>query len=129
MLLVDPTGSVAALNTFAKEIMPHFACMPCPPAAVEEEAMKQSVAFYSEGCKLSGDLYLPQDLRASDRCAGIVLCHGYTGVKDLYLPDNARLLNDAGYIVLTFDYKGWGASGAHAAGWRPTAAWPTSRRR
>jgi predicted alpha/beta hydrolase len=34
----------------------------------------------------------------------------YTGVKDLYLPDNAKLLNEAGYVVLAFDYKGWGAS-------------------
>jgi dipeptidyl aminopeptidase/acylaminoacyl peptidase len=42
--------------------------------------------------------------------AGVVLCHGYTGVKDLYLPDNARVLNEAGYVVLTFDYKGWGES-------------------
>ena len=47
---------------------------------------------------------------ASERRAGIVLCHGYTGVKDLYLPDNARVLNEAGYVVLTFDYKGWGDS-------------------
>jgi alkanesulfonate monooxygenase SsuD/methylene tetrahydromethanopterin reductase-like flavin-dependent oxidoreductase (luciferase family) len=37
VLLVDPTGSVAALDTFAKEIMPHFAGMPPPAAAVEEE--------------------------------------------------------------------------------------------
>ena len=72
--------------------------------------MKHPVTFYSEGCKLSGDLYLPEDLRPADRRAGIVLCHGYTGVKDLYLPDNARVLNEAGYVVLTFDYKGWGAS-------------------
>jgi len=72
--------------------------------------MKQAVTFYSEGYKLSGDLYHPEDLRPSDRRAGIVLCHGYTGVKDLYLPDNARVLNEAGYIVLAFDYKGWGAS-------------------
>jgi len=35
-----------------------------------------------------------------------VLAHGYTGVKDLYLPDNARVLNEAGYVMLTFDYKG-----------------------
>ena len=72
--------------------------------------MKQAVTFYSEGCKLSGDLYLPEGLRLQERRAGIVLCHGYTGVKDLYLPDNARVLNAAGYVVLTFDYKGWGAS-------------------
>jgi uncharacterized protein len=72
--------------------------------------MKQAVSFYSEGCKLSGDLYLPEGLRLQERRAGIVLCHGYTGVKDLYLPDNARVLNAAGYVALTFDYKGWGAS-------------------
>ena len=40
----------------------------------------------------------------------MLLCHGYTGVKDLYLPDNARVLNDAGYVAMTFDYKGWGDS-------------------
>lgn len=72
--------------------------------------MKTSVAFYSEGLKLSGDLYTPDDIGPADRRAGIVLAHGYTGVKDLYLPDNARVLNEAGYVVLTFDYKGWGAS-------------------
>ena len=39
-----------------------------------------------------------------------MLCHRYTGVKYLYLPDNARVLNEAGYVVMTFDYKGWGDS-------------------
>ena len=68
------------------------------------------VAFFSEGCKLVGDLYAPDDLRPDERRAGIVLCHGYTGVKDLYLPDNARVLVETGYVVLAFDYKGWGES-------------------
>lgn len=72
--------------------------------------MKQPVTFYSEGFKLVGDVYYPADLQSDEKRAGIVLCHGYTGVKDLYLPDNARVLNEAGYIVLTFDYKGWGES-------------------
>ena len=26
------------------------------------------------------------------------------------MPDNARVLAEAGYVVLTFDYKGWGDS-------------------
>lgn len=72
--------------------------------------MSKPIHFYSEGHKLSGDLYLPDDLKPGEQRAGIVLCHGYTGVKDLYLPDNARVLNEAGYVVLTFDYKGWGES-------------------
>src|SRR5712691_253846 len=71
---------------------------------------RQPVTFYSEAVKLVGDVYYPDDLRPGEKRAGIVLCHGYTGVKDLYLPDNARVLNEAGYIAMTFDYKGWGAS-------------------
>lgn len=72
--------------------------------------MKKPVVFYSEGARLVGDVYYPDDLRAGERRAGIVLCHGYTGVKDLYLPDNARVLTQAGYVAMTFDYKGWGES-------------------
>jgi dipeptidyl aminopeptidase/acylaminoacyl peptidase len=72
---------------------------------------KTPVTFYSEGVRLVGDIYYPDDLGPSERRAGIVLCHGYTGVKDLYLPDNARVLTEAGYVVMTFDYKGWGDSG------------------
>lgn len=72
--------------------------------------MKKPVTFYSEGVKLDGDLYLPRGLKKGAKRAGVVLCHGYTGVKDLYLPDNAAVLNKAGYVVLTFDYKGWGKS-------------------
>jgi dipeptidyl aminopeptidase/acylaminoacyl peptidase len=72
--------------------------------------MKQPITFYSEGHKLAGDLYLPDNMPRGESRAGVVLCHGYTGVKDLYLPDNARVLNEAGYVVLTFDYKGWGES-------------------
>ena len=68
------------------------------------------ITFFSEGFRLVGDLYKPDDDRAGERRAGIVLCHGYTGVKDLYLPDNARVLVEAGYVVLAFDYKGWGES-------------------
>ncbi len=72
--------------------------------------MRKPVTFYSEGVKLVGDLFLPDDIGADERRAGVVLCHGYTGVKDLYLPDNARVLNQAGYAVLSFDYKGWSES-------------------
>lgn len=71
---------------------------------------KTAVSFHSQGCKLMGDLYRPDDIANGETRAGILLCHGYTGVKDLYLPDNAATLVDEGYVVLTFDYKGWGDS-------------------
>jgi dipeptidyl aminopeptidase/acylaminoacyl peptidase len=72
--------------------------------------VSKRVTFHSEGFRLVGDVFYPEGLRPGERRAGIVLCHGYTGVKDLYLPDNARVLTEAGYVVLTFDYKGWGDS-------------------
>ena len=68
------------------------------------------VDFYSEGVRLSGDLFLPAALGGGEKRGGIVLSHGYTGVRNLYLPDIADVLTEAGYVVLTFDYKGWGDS-------------------
>lgn len=70
----------------------------------------RSISFFSEGVRLAGTLFIPGDLRSGERRAGIVLCHGYTGVRDLYLPDIAKALCQAGFVVLTFDYKGWGDS-------------------
>ena len=72
--------------------------------------MKRAVEFYSEGFKLYGDVYTPEGLTLGEKRAAVLLCHGYTGVKDLYLPDNAKFLNQAGYVAMTFDYKGWGDS-------------------
>jgi hypothetical protein len=72
--------------------------------------MQKQIYFFSEGVRLVGMVYYPEDLRAGDRRTGIVLCHGYTGVQDLYLPDTARAMTAAGYIAMTFDYKGWGDS-------------------
>lgn len=72
--------------------------------------MSKPVSFYSDGVQLAGDLFLPARLEPNERRPGIVLCHGYTGVRNIYLPDNARVLAEAGYVVLTFDYKGWGDS-------------------
>jgi uncharacterized protein len=72
--------------------------------------MSRRVSFYSDGVKLAGDLFIPADVKPGERRAGIVLCHGYTGIRTIYLPDNAAMLATAGYVVLTFDYKGWGDS-------------------
>src|SRR3984893_12286251 len=67
--------------------------------------MPKSVTFYSEGVKLAGDLLLPADIKPGERRAGIVLCHGYTGVRSIYLPDNARVLAEAGYFVRNLDSR------------------------
>lgn len=68
------------------------------------------VHFYSEGSKLEGDYFLPAGLEPDERRPGIVLCHGYSGIRNLILPDYAKLFAEAGYAVLSFDYRGFGGS-------------------
>jgi len=72
--------------------------------------MERPVTYYSRGVKISGVLYLPDGAGAGQRLAGIVLCHGFTGIKELILPDYARRFAAAGYAALAFDYRGFGES-------------------
>src|SRR5580704_1973130 len=71
---------------------------------------KRSVNFYSEGCRIAADLFLPADFEAGQKRPGIVLCHGFTGVRQLTLPDYAQVFARAGYVSLIFDYRGFGDS-------------------
>lgn len=41
----------------------------------------------------------------------IVLCHGFAGVQDMLLPEMACPLAMEGFVVVTFDYRGFGDSG------------------
>ena len=73
--------------------------------------MEQRVVhFYSEGSRLEGDIFLPDDLRSGEQRPGIVLCHGFTGLRELVLPDYAKVFAAAGYVALSFDYRGFGGS-------------------
>lgn len=68
------------------------------------------VTFFSEGSRMVGNLFLPPDMKAGEKRPGIVLCHGFTGVRHLTLPDYAAMFAAAGYVSLIFDYRGFGDS-------------------
>ncbi len=72
--------------------------------------MERRVSYYSQGSKISAVLYLPDGAPAGGRRPGIVLCHGFTGIKELILPEYARAFAAAGYTALAFDYRGFGES-------------------
>jgi len=78
---------------------------------------REKVSFYSEGDKLSADLYLP-DGEKGKPWAAIVQGPGFLGLKDAkhYIMMFEKLC-EAGIGCLCFDYRGWGESeGAHR-GW------------
>ncbi|MBI4482723.1 MAG: alpha/beta hydrolase [Acidobacteria bacterium] len=70
----------------------------------------ENVMFYSEGLKMSGILRMPDGPATVPRPA-IVHGPGFLGLKEskLYERYHEKLI-EAGYIVLTFDYRGWGDS-------------------
>src|SRR5437660_11588235 len=71
---------------------------------------QRTINFFSEGIRMEGDLWLPSDLKAGERRPGIVLCHGFTGIRSLILGDYAKVFVEAGFVALTFDYRGYGGS-------------------
>lgn len=73
--------------------------------------MERVAQFFSAGIPIAANVHVPDDLQVGERRPAIVLCHGFGGIKDLALPDLARVFVEAGYVVLRFDYRGFGESG------------------
>ncbi len=46
---------------------------------------QRTVRFFSEGTRMEGDLFLPSDFKSGERRPGVLLCHGFTGVRTLIL--------------------------------------------
>lgn len=68
------------------------------------------VTIFSDGTRMAGDLYLPKGLKATDKLPAIVLCAGTGGTKGGTQARLAPIFVEKGYIVLAFDYRGWGQS-------------------
>jgi alpha/beta superfamily hydrolase len=77
----------------------------------------EKVSFFSEGNKLSGDLYLPEG-DGGKPWPGIVQGPGFLGLKDAkhYILMFEKLCA-AGYACFCFDYRGWGDSEGAERGW------------
>lgn len=67
--------------------------------------------FYSEGIPAVGIMGVPDDYRLGEKRAAVILCHGFTAIKEMWLPNNAERLRAEGYITLNFDYRYFGKSG------------------
>ncbi len=80
------------------------------PAAVGEEVTSRPVDIWSDGTRLSGDLFFPASGKDGDNLPAIILCHGWGGVRAHLNQAYAPLFAKSGYVVLTFDYRGWGGS-------------------
>ncbi len=74
--------------------------------------VRRPVEIWSDGTRLAGDLHYPKERPASGerQLPAIVLCHGWGGVKQHLNQQIAPRFAAAGFVVLSFDYRGWGDS-------------------
>jgi dienelactone hydrolase len=85
---------------------------PAPAGAQQRFELPDNVAhrevdIWSEGTRMAGDLYWPRG--ATGDLPAIVMSHGWGGTK-AGLVRNAAIFAADGFMVLAFDYRGWGES-------------------
>ena len=70
---------------------------------------RRAVDIWSEGTRMAGDIYAPRRTAADATLPAIVMSHGWGGTKALLASVASRLAAE-GYLILAFDYRGWGES-------------------
>jgi dienelactone hydrolase len=73
-----------------------------------EDVAFRKATIMSEGTRMAAEVYAPAK-PATEKLPTIVMAHGWGGVAANLRPD-AIAFARAGYLVVTFDYRGWGAS-------------------
>jgi len=82
-------------------------------AAAQESPPEEELSFrkdniMSEGVRLGAEVFSLK-ANAEKKLPTIVMCHGWGGTAKA-LRSDAAVFARAGYLVVTFDYRGWGAS-------------------
>ncbi|TCP28830.1 hypothetical protein EV207_11566 [Scopulibacillus darangshiensis] len=72
--------------------------------------IEKKISFYSEGFKLDGSLYFPEDFQPGEKRPAIIPNSGYQGFNEFYPKMFAKQLTKAGYVCLGFDYRGFADS-------------------
>ena len=72
--------------------------------------IEKNIHFYSEGFKLQGTLYYPDDFDEQHPLPAIIPNSGYQGFNEFYPKMFARKMTDEGYVCLGFDYRGFADS-------------------
>lgn len=69
----------------------------------------ERTGFHSEGVWCAATLHWPADVSQQPRPA-ILMVHGWGGIQDALTVPFYEEFTRAGYVVMTFDYRGWGDS-------------------
>lgn len=90
------------------------------PFAVPTDLAYRTADIISEGSRLSAELFSLSSENGK-KLPTIIMSHGWGGQASLLRPD-AIAFARAGYLVVTFDYRGWGASDGRVIATKPLPA-------
>jgi alpha-beta hydrolase superfamily lysophospholipase len=82
-----------------------------PAQSVPDDVAVRRAAIWSEGTRMAADVYAPRAAAADAKLPTIIMAHGWGGTAAQLRPD-ALVFAKAGYLVVAFDYRGWGESDA-----------------
>lgn len=72
--------------------------------------MRRDVSFASQGAECAGWLHVPDDLSPQRRAPAVVMANAVSAIREIALPGYAERFCAAGFVVLAFDYRNFGAS-------------------
>jgi len=79
-------------------------------AQIVYDVSSRPVTIWSEGTRMAGTLWWPEDTAPDAKLPAILLVHGWGGEREHLDATYAPKFADAGFVVLSFDYRGWGGS-------------------
>lgn len=99
-------------NVFAVAIVFLGMATPSPAQAETEFRPPEDVSFrtasiISEGTRMAAEVFSPKD--ANRKLPTIIMSHGWGGTAEHLRADGIAFAR-AGFLVVTFDYRGWGNS-------------------
>jgi uncharacterized protein len=86
----------------------------------------RTATIMSEGTRMAAEVFAPKK-PASEKLPTIIMSHGWGGVAAVLRNDAVEFARD-GFLVVTFDYRGWGASDSRVILTSPQPARTSDRR-
>ncbi len=74
-----------------------------------DDVSDRAVTIISEGTRITGHIFTPKSSSVGKALPTIVMAHGWGGTQALLRRDASEFAQ-AGFLVLSFDYRGWGES-------------------
>jgi pimeloyl-ACP methyl ester carboxylesterase len=78
-----------------------------PPFVLPDDVSLRKATIMSDGSRLAAQVYTPKT--AAGKLPTIIMAVGWGGTMDRF-PTTAAKFAQAGYLVVLFDYRGWGES-------------------